>query len=303
MPTGTSSLRKTERRGGRARRGVRRGPRCRARRAGLGRARADARRSTGRAARPGIAADRGGADEGVVARGPDDSGRRNRGVDSDARRTPGGADDARDAKGECTHGRRQDEQGHDAGADEHRDPATRADVRLYDHREHREARACSRLCAPGGPAKAETASRPTGERNEAGFAGARGCRGPAGRQPPRPADRDAHALVRRLRPGSDRNARSRGAPARGRGRGRPRRGRRRPPSRSDRVSPMRILGLALVAVVGWAVAPAAGGAASTPVAGMQRRRMRRLVQVERHGQRGHTMARASPRRRAAERRR
>ena len=127
------------------------------------------------------------------------------------------------------------------------------------------ARTCRRLCAPGGPAKAETASRPTGERNEAGFAGARGCRGPAGRQPPRPADRDAHALVRRLRPGSDRNARSRGAPARGRGRGRPRRGRRRPPSRSDRVSPMRILGLALVAMVGWAVAPAAGGAASTPV--------------------------------------
>ena len=266
MSTGTSSLRRTKRRGAAL---------VAACAAALVAALAGpawagsvptARRSTGRAARPGIAADRGGADEGVVARGPDDSGRRNRGVDSDARRTPGGADDARDAKGECTHGRRQDEQGHDAGADEHRDPATRADVRLYDHREHRgpaacanpqlhddrrhhEARACRRLCAPGGPAKAETASRPTGERNEAGFAGARGCRGPAGRQPPRPADRDAHALVRRLRPGSDRNARSRGAPARGRGRGRPRRGRRRPPSRSDRVSPMRILGLALVAVL------------------------------------------------------
>ena len=153
MPTGTSSLRKTKRRGAAL---------VAACAAALVAALAGpawagsvptARRSTGRAARPGIAADRGGADEGVVARAPDDAGRRNRGVDSDARRTPGGADDARDAEGGCTARPppRRKSRGHDAGADEHRDPAARADVRLYGHREHREARACRRLCAARRP--------------------------------------------------------------------------------------------------------------------------------------------------------
>ncbi len=225
-------------------------------------------------------------------------GRRNRGVDSDARRTPGGADDARDAKGGCTHGRRQDEQGHDAGADEHRDPAARADVRLHGHRAHREARACRRLCATARDcAEAEAASRATGERNEAKASPA-----PAIVAVPRDGNRLGLPIGTLTLSsvasdgGRTRNARSRGAPARGRGRGRPRRGRRRPPSRSDRVSPMRILGLALVAVRRRRSSrPNVGSAASTPVAGMQRRWMRRLVQVERDRQLVIRPRRASPR--------
>ena len=219
MPTGTSSLRKTKRRGitlvaacAAALAAALIGPPAWAGPVPT------ARRSTGRAARPGIAADRGGADEGVVARGPDDSGRRNRGVDSDARCTPGGADDARDAKGECTYGRRQDEQGsrrRRRRAPRPRNPRRRTALRPIVSTAAPQPAPTHSSTTTGGttrhvPAvtlrarrlrRGRKASRPTGERNEAGFAGARGCRGPTGREPPRPADRDADALVRRLRRG------------------------------------------------------------------------------------------------------
>ena len=133
-----------------------------------------------------------------------DTGRRNRGVDSDARRTPGCADDAGERSLRRMRTRRA-ARARVPGAETPTPTSTATPQPAPTHSStatvrHRDARACRQLCAPGGCAEAETASRATGERKEAGFPGANDCRGAAGRQPPRPADRDADALVRHLRP-------------------------------------------------------------------------------------------------------
>ena len=112
---------------------------------------------------------------------------------------------ARKPQADAAPGRRE-KLGRSADPDEHRDPRGCADPQLHGSRAAPRRTRLPSALRDRRLRRSRKASRAAGERKEADFPGANDCRGATGREPPRPADRDADALVRHLRRRSERAA-------------------------------------------------------------------------------------------------